>query len=148
MSRRGFTFVELLTVMAIVGILFNIAIPVSQTIRLRATAAAIATDLNVIQGAVLDYAVTHSGLPPTAGWGAVPEGLEESLPTGFTFSRHEFVEYRWQRYSTGKAQQSGESGQLWAKVPGDKREVIEALSNVYSVSGAKVSGTQIRIPIE
>jgi len=148
MNRRGFTLVEFMIVAVLIGILANLAIPAVHSIRLRATAATIAADLHLIRSAVMEYSVTESDLPGTAAWGRVPDGLEAFLPTGFSFSRNDVVEYRWQRYGQGQAAKTGQTGQLWAKVTGDNREIIEALRGIYQVPGASTSGTQLRVPVE
>ncbi len=95
MNRRGFTFIELLVVITLLGILINIAIPAVTALRKRADAARVVTDFNTIRGAAFDRYADTGTYPASAGWGQVPRAMVPSLPSGFDF-RHGTVTYRWQ----------------------------------------------------
>lgn len=84
--RGGFTLVELLMVMAIVGILAGLAVPNLQTMILRARAAEVAGDLEVVRIAALNYNAEYLSWPPEASDGDVPPELTEFLPDNFDFS--------------------------------------------------------------
>lgn len=99
MSRRGFTFVELLVTLIIVGILANIAIPLMGVLKNRADAAKVLTDYEVIRAAVYDAYASHDSFPPTGTFGVVPPLLAQSLPVGFKF-QYKDVNYRWQLLGT------------------------------------------------
>ena len=61
--RSGFTIVELLTVMALIGVLVGIAVPRYRGMKKRATAAAIFADVHAIRIAAMSY-YTESGKFP------------------------------------------------------------------------------------
>lgn len=85
-SRAGFTLVELLVVAAIVGILAGLAIPNLRTMILRARAAEVAGDLEVVRVATLNYHAENLTWPSEAAAGNVPSGLAAFLPDGFAFA--------------------------------------------------------------
>lgn len=84
-SRAGFTLVELMVAAAIVGILAGLAIPNLGTMILRARAAEVAGDLEVVRVAALQYNADHHTWPSETALGNVPAGLEEYLPENFSF---------------------------------------------------------------
>ena len=85
-EQRGFTLVEVLTVMLIVSIVTRIAIPRVQEVRVRALAAQALGDFRVIEHAAQEYSADNHQPPPDADTGVVPEGLESYLE-GFTFNK-------------------------------------------------------------
>lgn len=97
MNRRGYTVIELLVVMTVVGIVANIALPAVQRSKKRAEAAAVLADVLTIRHALVDYYASVNDFPRTARWGTVPQDLESSLPTGFVFDDGK-VRYRWRRF--------------------------------------------------
>jgi len=98
MSRRGFTFVELLVVMLIVGILVNLAIPMYHGMRVRADAAHILGDYHAVRTAAQSRFVEAGTYPANAGWGVVPRDLRAHLPGGFDFA-YSAASYRWRRWA-------------------------------------------------
>jgi len=86
LDQRGFTLVEGMTVMLILGIVTRIAIPQIQDVRVRAQAAQALGDFRVIEHAAQEYLVDNNRPPPDAGAGIVPTGLERYLE-GFTFNK-------------------------------------------------------------
>jgi prepilin-type N-terminal cleavage/methylation domain-containing protein len=91
----GFTLLELLIVVAILGIVVNIAVPVMMNARAKGDAAKILADVDLIHDALLNYRLENGSYPRTAGWGRVPPGLAPYLPDGFEFT-HGDVRYRYQ----------------------------------------------------
>lgn len=84
--RGGFSLVELLVALSIIGILAGVAIPNLRTTTIRARAVAVAGDMNVIRQATLDYNADRNGWPSEVASGVVPTELNGFLPDGFSFS--------------------------------------------------------------
>ena len=89
-DRRGFSLIELLTALLIVATLVRISIPQVNRVLLRARAAAIIGDMNVIRAAATGYMGDYHVWPPDAGGGAIPSGMEQYLPDGFSFDKGEY----------------------------------------------------------
>lgn len=85
--RGGFSLVELLVAVSIVGILAGLAIPNMRNMTFRARATSVAADLEALRVAVLQYnADNFGGWPADAAAGVVPTDLVSFLPEGFTFA--------------------------------------------------------------
>lgn len=78
-AESAFTLLELLVVVAIVGILTAIAIPAVQRALLVARAQAIVGDLKVIESAVHEYYADNNRWPPDLGPGQQPPELKDYL---------------------------------------------------------------------
>lgn len=85
--RKGFSIVELLVVMTIIGILVRIAMPRYGYIRKQALSRAAIADVRVIRDASLNYHQDRGGWPTETGPGQTPPGLAQYLPQGFQFDR-------------------------------------------------------------
>ncbi|MBA2626856.1 MAG: type II secretion system protein [Gemmatimonadales bacterium] len=86
-ARRGFTFIEILLVMIVLGILATLAILRYIDLRDKAVAAGISTELNGVRLAAYNYWADHETWPPDAGPGITPPELVDYLPRSFSFSR-------------------------------------------------------------
>lgn len=95
-ARNGYTIIELLTVLVILGALATIAMPYYWDTRHNAVAAGIVSDYNNVRVSALGYRASTAQLPPTAPWGTTPPELENAL--GFSFDRTNY-DYRWQVWS-------------------------------------------------
>lgn len=84
--RGGFTLVEMLVAVAVVGILAGLAIPNMRNVTYRARATNVFGDFRVIQQATLDYNAALNDWPAEIGSGTVPTGLATYLPANFSFS--------------------------------------------------------------
>lgn len=85
--RGGFTLVELLVAVSIIGILAGLAIPNMKGVLLRARATQLAGDMEVVRVAVQSYQGTHHTWPPETPSGTIPPGLVPFLPTNYSFDR-------------------------------------------------------------
>jgi prepilin-type N-terminal cleavage/methylation domain-containing protein len=90
-KRSGFSLVELMVVVLVVGLLAGIAIPNFQQALLKARAADAIADLQVIRVAVYAYVGDNYTWPADVSRGAVPAGLAEYLPENFAFSNEHYV---------------------------------------------------------
>lgn len=149
MNRRGMTFIELMIVITILGIVANIAIPKVQDARRRATAANVIGDFVVVRAAAFDRYAAVGSYPSSSNWGEVPPEFVTSLPVGFTFDQAD-VSYRWRRWSTGKGGPSG-SGQsvlLGLQIKSQDRKLMESIKGLYGGPLAFGGATQVTLVID
>lgn len=90
-DRRGFSLVELLVVLLIIGTLAGIAVPNLNRAILRARAVDAVADMNAIKVAVLNYQADASTWPEDVNRGQIPPGLDEYLPENFSFTTEDYV---------------------------------------------------------
>ena len=80
LERRGFTLVEVMVVVAIVGLVASIAIPSLVKARRESRISAFANDLRLALDAFELYAIERGGYPADVNRGVVPPGMAEYLP--------------------------------------------------------------------
>jgi prepilin-type N-terminal cleavage/methylation domain-containing protein len=80
MRRRGFTLVELLIVMVVLGILAGLGLMKSNDLRNAAIATQVSQEMRAIQIAAFNYYADKEAWPPESGPGQVPPGLAPLLP--------------------------------------------------------------------
>ena len=89
--RRGFTFVELLVVMIVFGVLASLAVLKYIDLTHRAKAARVAADLQAVRVAAYGVWYEEGRWPPEVGPGAIPPGLGPYLPAGFSFTHGDYT---------------------------------------------------------
>ena len=89
--RGGFTIVELLTVMIVIGVLASIPVFKYIDLRHRAQAAQAAGDLQAVRIAAYSAWYETGVWPAEVGPGTVPPGLVQYLPLNFSFTRPEYT---------------------------------------------------------
>ena len=127
-GRRGFTFVEMLTVMFVIGILATIAVLRYIDLRDRATASGMASELNGIRLAAYNYWADHDAWPAEAAAGVVPAGLAPYLPRNFSFARPRYA-IDWESFVPANGSPSGGNGvmQVGLTVTSTSSSLIHAL---------------------
>jgi prepilin-type N-terminal cleavage/methylation domain-containing protein len=85
--RTGFTLIELMVVVTILGVLTSIAVPKYQSFRTRATATRIMGDVEAIRAAATSFYVDSEYYPAEAKKGELPPNLAPYLPSGFKMKR-------------------------------------------------------------
>src|SRR5690606_35719568 len=80
-SRRGFTLVEIMIVVVIIGLPAAIAIPALQRVQRRTQATRFISDLRTFTQASDSYALENGVWPGNAGSGVVPPGMSDQIST-------------------------------------------------------------------
>ena len=96
--RRGFTIIELMTVMIVIGLLAGIAVLKYIDLRHRARAVAVAADLESVRLAAYGAWYEHNTWPSEAGPGQVPADLVPYLPGNLSFANAEYT-LDWENFA-------------------------------------------------
>ena len=72
-ARRGFSLIELMTVMAVIGLLAALGIPRYRDMKRRAFYANVVSDFNTVRVAAYNYFADNATYPPDGGSGAPPD---------------------------------------------------------------------------
>ena len=89
--RSGFTFVELLIVVTIVGILSAIAVPKYIDLKRRANTTKVLGDFQAVRVAVMSFFADSAYFPAEVPAGVMPPNLQKYLPVGFQFTRAQWT---------------------------------------------------------
>lgn len=107
-GTAGATLIELLTVMVVISILAGIALPRLRGAIVKAQAADLIGDMNVVKVAVITYQSDHNAWPTESASGQMPAGLEEYLPEGFRWATELYtLDYQNQGALDGSAYRIG-----------------------------------------
>ena len=97
-TKNGFTLIEVLIVVVIVGVLTRIALPQMHEVRVRARAAAVRADFQVVRHAAENFYADNVRWPSDLDAGVTPPDLIGDLPGGFNFDRGEYL-LNWENWT-------------------------------------------------
>lgn len=81
-NRQGFTLVELMVVVVILGILAAVAVPMYTNSQQTAERRAVEANLRIIDGAISQYQANNNGANPTSLDALVEDSYLQSKPAG------------------------------------------------------------------
>jgi len=110
-SRFGFTFVELMIAMIIVGCLSAIAVPKYIDLKRRANTTKVLGDFQAVRVAVMSFYADSSYFPKESGPGEIPPNLTKYLPINFSFIRPEWT-LDYENWELGQGQGFSNSSAL------------------------------------
>jgi prepilin-type N-terminal cleavage/methylation domain-containing protein len=131
-SQRGFTLVEVLIVVAIIGILSNIAIPQVQEALWRARAASIVGDFTLVQKAALEFYRDNNRMPENGTVSSPAVELDAYLKgkVKWIHPNRWVGAYVWENWETKKhGQTTGIKYGFSLKTPNP--ELITAIRRIY-----------------
>jgi len=84
LNRKGFTLVELVTVIVIIGVLAAIIMPNFIRMQARAKEASLKANMHTLQLVMEDFAVRNDGVYPDAAGSVTPDGetVQDMCPSG------------------------------------------------------------------
>jgi len=130
----GFTLIEVLTVVAIIGILVNIAVPVFRHQIKKAQAVRVVEDFLTVQRAVLQYYADHSVFPRDRGTGREPKELQPYLKHAIAWRNPlPGVDYDWENWArkNGKPKHR-RTGVLYGfSIKTRDQDLVRAIEEVY-----------------
>jgi len=96
--RKGFSFIELLVVMIVIGILAGLALLKYIDLKERAVSARATTDLEAVRLAAYSAWYETGTWPAEAGPGVLPAGMTPYLSSGFSFAKPEYT-LDWENFA-------------------------------------------------
>jgi len=98
LRRRGFTVVEVVTVMMVMSVLTRMSMPQMDEVLTRARATEVRASFKVVEEAAMRLSVENEPWPDDAEPGVVPPELVDRLPEGFSFDREQY-QLDWEHWS-------------------------------------------------
>ena len=92
---RGFTLVEVMVVVVIIGLLAAMSLPAYRRITMRSKTAAVVSDLRQYSTAFITYSLQNGRYPADAAAQDIPVGMTGALPNTFTLPSPIGGVYKW-----------------------------------------------------
>jgi prepilin-type N-terminal cleavage/methylation domain-containing protein len=98
-KKDGFTLIEVLIVVFIIGLLASLALPNLMSALYKGRAAKVVEDMRIIRDSLTDYHLDKNIWPKSRGWGKIPRGVDFHLPPAISFdltswqTRYAFTNY-------------------------------------------------------
>jgi prepilin-type N-terminal cleavage/methylation domain-containing protein len=141
-NRRGFTFIELMTVLLVLAILCALAVTRYTDLKSRALSATVTADLDAVRLAAYNTMYSIGDWPPEQPAGAIPPEMQSHLRQGFSFSRPEYT-LDWENLGGG-----GGGMQVGVTVTSTDAKLMRVLSQTIGNKGPFiVVGNQITLVI-
>jgi len=132
-NRSGFTLIELMIVIMIIGILLNISLPNYISVKKKAHAARIVSDYKIVRDAAILYHADTGRWPSTSRAGRPPKQLIEYLPKDFSWDLGPelSVRYRWLNFARRRRLRRRLGGSVGLIVYSKDRSLLKAIQGVY-----------------
>ncbi len=132
--ERGFTLVELLITVAIIGILSAIAINSVRDAVYRARTAVLLEEWNTVHRAVNQYVIDYSAYPHDQNPGIEPPELTPYLKDKVRWVRSPFYEWDYENWSgiDGNPDHQGWGASIGLSCTTDDAKLVAALQRAYS----------------
>lgn len=127
--RRGYTLVELIVVMSIIGILTGLVAPQYRMLRKKALAARIVGDFHAIRLAAFSYHADARRWPRDVNRGRVPPELTRYLPGNFSFRKSDYV-LDYENWGGVRLRRSGSTEVIGISVVSSDRELLNEVGNL------------------
>lgn len=147
-SRSGFSLIELLLAVSIVGILAGLAIPNLRHMTYRARATEVAADLEVVRVATANYNAETFAWPAEVATGVIPPELVDYLPENFSFQGTGY-ELDYERFTSLSIPSDPTTTQLIAvAVTAERDELSNAIIELLGGSLIFSSGNKHTVVID